>query len=115
EQLSPGAYTVLLITQGNGGNYTLQYRFTPGPPAICPALDLRPDAAQAGSLNGASSCHLLNAMQDVYTFTTPAAGTLDITLSSDDFYGTLLLRDAKDNNLVRSDARDSQEAHIVAD
>jgi hypothetical protein len=115
QQLSPGAYTVLLITQGSGGNYTLQYRFTPGPPAICPALELKPGTAQTGSLAGASSCHFLNAMQDVYTFTTPSAGTLDITLSSDDFYGTILLRDAKDNNLVRSDAGDIQEAHIVAE
>jgi len=114
QQLSPGAYSVLLITQGNGGDYTLQYRFAPGPAAICPALELRPDTTQAGSLAGASSCRFLNAMQDVYTFSTPSAGTLDITLSSDDFYGSLVLRDANDNTQARSDASDTQEARISA-
>src|SRR5258708_148621 len=114
QQLAPGAYTALIITQSKGGDYTLRYRFTPGPPAICPALELKPGAA-SGSLAGASSCHFVSGLQDVYTFVTPAAGTLDIALSSDDFYGTILLRDAKDNTLVRSDASDLQDARIVAD
>jgi hypothetical protein len=114
QQLSPGSYTLLVITAGSGGDYTLQYRFNPGPPAICPALELRPSADQTGSLAGVSSCHFFNGMQDVYTFSTPSAGTLDITMSSSDFRGTILLRDAKDNHLVRSDATDLQDAHIVA-
>ncbi|HTM49193.1 MAG TPA: PPC domain-containing protein [Bryobacteraceae bacterium] len=113
QQLPAGAYTVLVLTQSEGGDYTLQYRFTPGPPAICPVLELGRDAPQAGSL-AASSCRYVNAMQDVYTFTTPAAGTIDVTLASADFYGTLVLRDAKDNSLARSDASDSAAARIVA-
>ncbi len=114
QQLAAGAYTVLVLTQSKGGDYTLQYHFTAGPPANCPVLELQPDAPQTGSLTSAS-CHFVNAMQDVYTFRTPAPGTVDITLGSADFYGTLVLRDAKDNNLARSDASDQAEAHILAD
>jgi len=115
QQLPAGSYTVLVIADKRGGDYTLQYKFNPGPPATCPALELRPGAPQNGSLAGASSCHAVDGMQDVYTFSTAAAGTVDISLSSDDFNGSLLLRGAKDNNLTRSDATDSQNAHIVAE
>src|SRR5258708_4112644 len=41
QQLAPGAYTALIITQSKGGDYTLRYRFTPGPPAICPAPEMK--------------------------------------------------------------------------
>jgi hypothetical protein len=115
QQLPPGQYTVLVIAQKTGGDYTLQYRFNPGLPESCPALNLAPGTAQPGSLNGASSCRSQDAMQDVYRFSTNSSGTVDITLSSDDFYGSLLLRDAKDNNLAQSDGTDAHDAHIVAD
>src|SRR4029077_5214439 len=115
QQLPPGNYTVLVISDTAGGNYTLQYRFNPGLPATCPALNLTPGSPQTGTLAGASSCRSQDAMQDVYVFSTTSPGTIDITLSSDDFDGSLLLRDAKDNNLTQSDGTDSQDPHIVAD
>src|SRR5438445_3085538 len=115
QRLSQGAYTVLVIADKRGGDYTLQYRFNAGPPSICPALELRPGTEQSGSLAGAASCHSVDSLQDVYTFSTTVAGTVDVTLSSNDFLGSLALRDAKDNNLARSDATDNQDAHILAD
>jgi hypothetical protein len=115
QQLSQGSYTVLVIADKRGGDYTLQYRFNTGPPSICPALELRPGTEQSGSLAAAASCHSVDSLQDVYSFSTTVAGTVDITLSSNDFLGSLALRDAKDNNLARSDAPDNQDAHIVAD
>jgi len=115
QQLQPGAYTVLVISDTQGGSYTLQYRFNPGLPATCPALNLTAGSPQAGTLAGASSCRSQDAMQDVYRFSTSSPGTIDITLSSDDFNGSLLLRDAKDNNLTQSDGTDTQDPHVVAD
>ena len=115
QQLPPGNYTVLVISDTAGGNYTLQYRFNPGLPATCPALNLTPGSPQAGTLAAASSCRSQDAMQDVYRFSTSSPGTIDITLTSDDFNGSLLLKDAKDNNLTQSDGSDTQDPHIVAD
>jgi Bacterial pre-peptidase C-terminal domain. len=115
QQLPPGQYTVLLISDKSGGNYTLQYRFNPGLPETCPILTLKAGAVQAGTLAGASSCRSQDAMQDVYRFSTSSPGTIDITLSSNDFNGSLLLRDAKDNNLTQNDGSADQDPHIVAD
>ena len=115
QQLPPGQYTVLLISDKSGGNYTLQYRFNPGLPETCPVLTLKPGAAQTGTLAAVSSCRSQDAMQDVYRFSTSSPGTIDITLSSNDFNGSLLLRDAKDNNLTQSDGSANADPHIVAD
>jgi hypothetical protein len=115
QQLPPGYYTVLVISDTSGGSYTLQYRFNPGLPETCPVLNLTPGAPQSGTLAGTSSCRSPDSMQDVYRFSTNSPGTIDITLSSDDFNGSLLLKDAKDNNLTQSDGTDSQDAHVVAD
>ncbi len=115
QQLPPGQYTVLLISDKSGGNYTLQYRFNPGLPETCPVLNLKPGATQAGTLAGVSSCRSLDAMQDVYRFSTTSPGSIDITLSSNDFNGSLLLRDAKDNNLTQSDGSANADPHILAD
>jgi hypothetical protein len=115
QQLPPGNYTALVISDTSGGNYTLQYRFNPGLPANCPVLNLTPGAPQTGTLAGASSCRTQYGMQDLYRFSTNSPGTIDITLSSDVFDGSLLLKDAKDNDLTQSDGTDSQDAHIVAD
>jgi hypothetical protein len=115
QQLPPGDYTVLVISDTQGGSYTLQYRFNPGLPATCPAFNLTPAAPQTGTLAGASSCRSQDAMQDVYRFSTSSPGTIDITLTSNDFNGSLLLKDAKDNNLTQSDGTDTQDPHILAD
>jgi hypothetical protein len=115
QQLPPGDYTVLVISDTAGGNYTLQYRFSPGLPVTCPALNLTAGSPQSGALAGASSCRSQDAMQDVYRFSTSSPGTIDITLSSNDFNGALLLKDAKDNNLTQSDGTDTQDPHIQAE
>jgi hypothetical protein len=81
QQLPPGNYTVLVISDTAGGNYTLQYRFGPGLPATCPEFNLSPGSPQAGTLAGASSCRSQDAMQDVYRFSTSSPGTIDITPS----------------------------------
>jgi hypothetical protein len=114
QQLPPGSYTVLVITDTSGVNYSLQFNFSPGPAANCPALALTPGASQSGELFGVFSCRTQSSMQDTYTFTTGAPGTADITLSSDDFDGSLLLTDGKDNNLTQSDGDDTQNAHVIA-
>lgn len=114
QQLPAGSYTALVITDTSGVNYSLQFDFSPGPAAACPALTLAAGAPQSGGLAGASSCHAQSAMQDTYTFTTRASGVVDITLTSDDFDGSLLLTDGKGNNFSQSDGDDTQNAHIVA-
>jgi hypothetical protein len=115
QQLPPGQYTALVISDSSGGSYTLQYRFNPGPPETCPVLSIAPGAQQAGTLAGASSCRSLDGMRDVYRFSTSSPGTIDIALSSNDFNGSLLLRDSKDNNLTQSDGSATQDPHVVAD
>ena len=114
QQLPAGQYQALVISQTQGGQFALQYTFYPGPPATCPALNLTPGAPQSGTLAGASSCRNQDSMQDTYTFTTSSAGAVDITLSSNDFDGSLLLMDGKNNNLTQSDASGDQNAHVVA-
>jgi hypothetical protein len=114
QQLSAGAYQALVISQTEGGQFSLLYNFYPGPAATCPALVLTSGAPQSGSLEGVSSCRGQNSMQDTYTFAIASPGTVDITLSSDDFDGSLLLMDGKNNNLTQNDASGNQNAHIVA-
>lgn len=114
QQLPRGQYTVLVIAQTTGGDYSLQYNFYPGPAATCPALILASGAPQSGTLAGGSSCRTQDSLQDTYTFTTASPGTVDITLASNDFDGSLLLMDGKNNNLTQSDGSDNQNAHIVA-
>jgi hypothetical protein len=107
QQLSPGAYNVL-VTASQQVDYTLQYRFNPGLPATCPVLTLR-TGTQTGSFDGASSCRSLNVMTDTYRFTLGTANSLDIAIGSTLFTGYLVLTDAKDNILVQNSGR------IVAD
>ncbi len=107
QQLSPGIYSVL-VGANTKVDYTLQYRFSPGLPTSCPSLELR-SGTQTGSFDGASSCRSISGMQDVYVFSTNAAGRVDIIFGSNDFDGSLTLRDAKDNVLVLGAAR------VVAD
>ncbi|MEO7653383.1 MAG: hypothetical protein ABIZ80_23230, partial [Bryobacteraceae bacterium] len=113
QQLERGEYTVLVTSPLRGGDYTLQYRFRAGLPEICPALTLENGAVSAGSLAGASSCRLRDAMQDQYRFTASAPGTVEITLVSSDFNGILTLRDAKDNALVESRGADFEETRVT--
>src|SRR5260370_10968462 len=70
---------------------------------------------KAGTLAGVSSCRSLDAMKDTSRFSSASPGTIDITLSSNDFNGSLLLRDAKDNNLTQSDGSANADPHILAD
>ena len=113
QQLPAGQYTVQVSSQTTG-NYTLQYRFSPGLPETCPVLTLAP-GSQTGSLAGASSCRSADSMQDTYSISTAGPGTISVTLSSGDFTGSLSLRDSKDNSLAESDGTDTQAPQILAD
>jgi hypothetical protein len=50
QQLPPGDYTLVVISDTQGGSYMLQYRFYPGLPATYPALNLTPGSPQTGAL-----------------------------------------------------------------
>jgi hypothetical protein len=108
-QLQPGNYIVQLVSSlPAGGNYNLSYAFTPGPPQRCAATAIDTAANPAGTL-GPASC-------DLYTVTTPAAGTLQFTVSSDSLVPAVALRDAKDNLIVLSeDVQGQGAAHVSAD
>jgi hypothetical protein len=104
-EMLPGAYTVLLAgAQSSGGPYVVQYDFRPGPPDACPVLPLSPGASVGGTLS-AASCRTGLGFSDVYSLTLPAAGSLDIGMSSGDFDTVLALRDANDNLLAFNDNR----------
>ncbi len=114
-QLAPGEYTVLVVASRRGGDYTLQYRFQPGLPEICPVLALEDGAVVTGSLNGNASCRGRDTLQDVYRFTLPSAGNVEIVMSSGDLDTLLILRDAKDNATVGNDSIDGSPSRILAD
>ena len=97
QQLAAGSYYVL-VAAAQQVDYTLQFKFNPGPPATCPSLDLK-IGTQTGSFDGASSCRSFNLMQDTYRVSlgTPNAMSVAITTG-----GSLVLSDAKDNVLTQS-------------
>ena len=113
-QLSPGEYTALVIAS-RAGDYTLQYQFRPGLPEICPVLALEANVVAAGSLAGGSSCRGRDGMQDIYKFTLPSAGTVELILTSTELDTMLVLRDAKDNVMIGSGGGAGLPSRIVAD
>jgi hypothetical protein len=101
QQLRPGNYTVLAFSSiAIAADYTLRYGFAPGPPAAVPAQTIDAGAVIQGTLSAESSTRTAEGLADVYTITTPAAGTVDIAVASRDFTPWLALRDAKDNRIV---------------
>ena len=99
-QLAPGDYTAQVIsTVPAGGAYTFGYQFTPGAPQPCLMTAANLGAALAGSLSP-SSCRTSLGLADLYSFTLPAAGMLNLTLTATGFNSLVAIRDAKDNLLV---------------
>jgi len=116
-EMQPGTYTVVLASaQTSGGPYTLEYAFRPGPPDACPVQPLSPGAAAGGTLS-AASCRTSFGSADLYSLTLPAAGTLDVDMTSADFDTVLALRDENDNLLTFNDNRalGLTDSHLTAD
>jgi hypothetical protein len=115
-QLQPGNYIVQLVSSlPSGGKYNLGYTFTAGPPQRCATTAIDTAANPAGTL-GAASCRTSIGLADLYTVTTPAAGTLQFTVSSDSVAPAVALRDAKDNLIVlNQDVQGQGVTHVSAD
>jgi len=99
--LRPGTYTLEILSSVlSGGAYQLNYGFTAGAPRPCAMGTLAPTAGTSGVLGGAS-CRTEAGAADLYTVTLPAAGTLDLTLSTDPaLTGAVVIRDAKDSLIL---------------
>jgi hypothetical protein len=109
-QLMPGNYIAEVIsTIPSGGAYTFAYQFTPGAPQPCTPVAANPGDALAGAFT-ASLC------PDLYIFTLPASGTLDVTLTTTGVSGLLTIRDAKDNLVILDrDIEGLGITHLTAD
>lgn len=116
-QVRAGRYTLLAWTRlPFGGDYTLSYEFSPGPPPTPPALTLSPGAALTGFLSTTSSGRTAEGVANVYQVVTEAPGTLEIEMSSGDFDAFLALRDATDNRLAANDnSGGTNHSRIAAD
>jgi len=114
--LAPGNYVLQVFSDiASGGQYSLQYTFKAGAPAPCTFSPIAGGDTRTGTLSIAS-CHTGLGLTDLYSVTLPAAGTLDLDLSSTDFPAILAVRDLKDNLIMRSDELDGvTAAHIAAD
>lgn len=98
--LKPGSYTAQVFSSlASEGGYTFTYQFTRGSPQPCTPAAATPADAIAGSLSSAS-CRTSLGLADLYTYTLPASGTLEVTLAATSFPGLLAIRDAKDNLIL---------------
>jgi hypothetical protein len=115
-QLSAGNYRLQVFSDvPTGGAYSLQYVFQPGNPTPCTAAALHAGDAPTGTLS-ADSCRTGMGISDVYTLTLGSAGTVDLDMSASAFDTILVIRDSKDNLIVRNDDVDGvDDAHITAD
>jgi len=115
-QLPAGLYRLQIFSDiPSGGNYGLQYNFTAGNPQPCVPVTAAPGDLLTGGLYQ-QSCRTAFGLTDLYRIATPASGTLDLDMSSFDFNTRLLLRDLKDNLIVRNDDVDGvTDSHITAD
>ena len=119
-----------LRAQLPAGSYRLQYlRATCLPAATTRSSTLSrpairnpapPSALNFGDqLNRAltdASCRTSLGLSDLYTFTLPSAGTVDLEIDSTSFDTVLAIRDSKDNLIVRDDEVNGLSvAHITAD
>jgi hypothetical protein len=115
-QLPAGLYRLQLFSDlPSGGNYSLQYNFTAGNPQPCVPVSATPGDLLTGGLS-AQSCRTAMGLADLYRVSIPASGTFDLDMSSFAFNTRLVLRDAKDNLMVRNDdVAGVNNAHITAD
>jgi len=103
-QLSPGNYTVEIFSPvASGGNYAFNYQFAPGAPQPCSTRAATLGTPVAGTLAPTSCRDNSLGLADLYNVTLPAAGTLDVVLSSSAFSGRLAIRDAKDNLILMTE------------
>jgi len=115
-QLPAGNYVALVYSDvASGGAYQFQYAYKAESLPLCTPAAVTPGDAQNGALS-TTSCRTALGLADLYTFTLPAAGTLELDLGSLDFAGILAILDQKDNLIVRSDEIEGvSTAHISAD
>lgn len=111
--LPAGVYTLLILASRQGGEYALDYQFTPEPLQACPVLALSDGAATTGTLSGAS-CRGQDTLRDSYRFTLASPGTIDLVMASNEFSSLLTLRDAWDNVLSGSNGDPGVQASVVA-
>ena len=113
-QMPAGDYTLQVVSDvPAGGKYSLQYAFTAGNPQPCAPAQASPGDLLTGALN-ANSCPTALGLADLYTMTLPAAGTLELGLSSLDFNTRLAVRDSKDNLIVLNDDSSGLTASQIA-
>jgi hypothetical protein len=115
-QLPAGNYVAQVYSDvPSGGAYQFQYGYKAESLPLCAPVAVTPGDAKNGAIS-AASCRTALGLADLYTFTLPGAGTLELDLGSPDFAGILAIRDQKDNLIVRSDAIEGvTTAHISAD
>ncbi|HEY1493570.1 MAG TPA: pre-peptidase C-terminal domain-containing protein [Candidatus Solibacter sp.] len=115
-QLPAGNYRLQIFSDvPSGGAYSLNYSFTAGNPKPCTPAALNFGDQPMGVLN-ADSCRSSYGIADIYTVTVPGSGTVDFDMSTSSFNTSLVIRDAKDNLIVRNDEVDGVSvSHITAD
>ena len=115
-KLSAWSYRLQVFSDvPSGGAYSLKYAFQPGNPTPCIAAALNFGDVLTGTLS-ADSCRTGIGVSDVYTLTLATAGTVDLDMSASAFDTILVIRDSKDNLIVRNDDVDGTGAsHITAD
>ena len=115
-QLPAGSYRLQVFSDvPSGGAYSLNYTFTPGNPKPCAPAALNFGDLPTGTLS-ADSCRTSLGISDVYTLTVPAAGTVDLDMSTSVFNSILVIRDSKDNLIVGNDEVDGvSDSQVTAD
>lgn len=115
-QLPAGTYRLEVFSDlPSGGNYALRYDFQAGNPQPCKTSALNLGDQLDSALTG-TSCRTSAGLSDLYAFTLPSAGTVDLELRSGMFATVLAIRDSKENLIVRDDEVDGLgAAHVTAD
>jgi hypothetical protein len=116
-QVPAGRYTLQVRgTIPSGGAYRLRDQLTPGAPQPCGLMPATPGDGPSGVLS-AASCRTGLGLADLYSMPLPAAGTLELNLTSDALLnGILAVRDSKDNLvLVSEDLQSMGATHLSVD
>jgi len=101
QQLAPGDYRLILFNEDSfGGDYMLNYEYTPGPAPACTVAGIDSGSQATGILSGRTSCKDSIFLADVYKVVLPSDGTINLSLSSPDFSTFLDVHDGKDNDLT---------------
>ncbi|HEY3836594.1 MAG TPA: hypothetical protein VGL72_08480 [Bryobacteraceae bacterium] len=101
EQLPAGDYLLILYNEDSfGGNYTLDYQYSPGSAPACAVAPLTSGNQATGILSGAASCKDAAFLADAYQIVLPSDGNVSLLVSSPDFSTFVDLHDAKDSDLT---------------